>query len=86
MKLMLSCKEASVLVSLSCERRLTWRETMALKMHLLMCQACTRFARQITFLRSAALRFAETCAGIDTGTGLPEPVRQRIAKALRQVR
>lgn len=83
---MLSCKEASVLVSLSCERRLTWRETMALKMHLLMCQACTRFARQIRFLHDAALRFAETCADIDTGMGLPEPVRQRIAKALRQAR
>lgn len=83
---MLSCKEASVLVSLSCERRLTWREMMALKTHLLMCQACKRFARQMEFLRSAALRFAETYAGFDNGTGLPEPARRRIAITLRQTR
>lgn len=83
---MLSCKEVSVLVSQSQERRLIWRESMALRMHLLMCQACSRFARQMKFLRIAAHRLAETYAEVETAVRLPEPARERIAQALRQSR
>lgn len=83
---MLSCKEASVLVSQSQERRLTWRESMALRTHLLMCQACSRFVRQLQFLRIAAHRLIETYAELETAVRLPEPARRRIAQALRQPR
>lgn len=50
---MLNCKEASCLVSESQERRLSFRERWALRLHLWMCVSCSRFERQIRLLRKA---------------------------------
>ncbi len=79
---MLSCKETSLLVSQSLDRRLAWRERIALRMHLLVCGACRAFANQVVFLRTAVRRFGR-------GANAPEPsrlsqdARERIARELR---
>ncbi len=79
---MLSCKETSSLVSQSFDRRLSWRERVALRMHLVVCDACRTFANQMAFLRTAARRFGR-------GTNATEPLRlspdarERIARKLR---
>jgi len=54
---MLSCKEASRLLSQGEERRLTLSERVKLWLHLRVCRACTRFARQLAFLRQAMRRY-----------------------------
>lgn len=46
-----SCQEATRLMSLSMERRLSVRETIDLKMHLYLCVFCVRFLKQIKGLR-----------------------------------
>ncbi len=51
---MLSCKEAAALVSESLDRRLPLGQRIALRMHLLFCRVCSRFSRQVLFLRGAA--------------------------------
>ncbi|MFL6652463.1 MAG: zf-HC2 domain-containing protein, partial [Sulfurifustaceae bacterium] len=51
---MLTCREASKLVSQSFERRLPWHSRVALRLHLLACAACTQFKRQAEFIRRAA--------------------------------
>lgn len=48
---MLSCKQASQLVSQALDRPLTWRERWALRLHLWMCAACRRFNRQLALIR-----------------------------------
>lgn len=50
---MLTCKQASKLVSQSLDRRLTWVEVLQLKLHLLICRACQQFNRQLHLLRLA---------------------------------
>jgi hypothetical protein len=50
---MASCKEASLLLSEAEDRRLTLVERLRLRAHLALCDACTRFAAQIAFLRRA---------------------------------
>lgn len=78
---MLNCKEVSHLVSESLDRRLSWRERLGVRLHLLICEACARFAGQIRFLRTAARRMAERD---DPRTGaLSGPARERITRALR---
>lgn len=54
---MLSCKEVSRLLSQGEDRRLTWRERVKLQLHLRVCTACTRFARQLSVMREAMERY-----------------------------
>lgn len=53
MDLMLSCKEASRLVSEGLDRKLAMRERVTLRFHLMMCSGCTRVEKQLKFLRRA---------------------------------
>ncbi len=79
---MLSCKETSLLVSQSLDRRLSWRERIALRMHLLVCDACRSFADQAAFLRTAARRFGRG-ANASEQPRLSSSARKRIARELR---
>lgn len=82
---MLSCKETSLLVSESFDRRLSWRERIALRMHLLVCGACRTFANQMAFLRTAARRFGRG-ADAPESLRLSPGARERIARRLRDDR
>ena len=53
MKGMLTCKDASRLVSKALDTPLSWRERWGLRMHLLFCALCRRYVRDLRFLRSA---------------------------------
>lgn len=50
---MLSCKEATHVMSAAQERKLDLRERIALRLHLLMCKGCTNYSHQMDFLRTA---------------------------------
>lgn len=75
---MLTCKEASALVSHSLDRRLAWRERWALRVHLLLCEACARFKRQAEFLRTTAQHGAASLFGLSPAA------RERIRRVLDQ--
>jgi len=57
--MMLSCKEASRLLSQGLDRRLGFAERLALRLHLLICDGCTNFSKQVAFLRKAMARLAD---------------------------
>ncbi|MGB5080172.1 MAG: zf-HC2 domain-containing protein [Burkholderiales bacterium] len=48
-----SCREATRLISQGMDRRLSFAERLALRFHVAICDACTRFTRQAKFLRRA---------------------------------
>lgn len=54
---MLSCREATRLLSQREDRRLSYGERIKLRLHLWVCTACTRFSRQLAFLRQGVSRF-----------------------------
>lgn len=54
---MLSCKDASRLLSQGEDRRLSGFERIKLNLHLRVCAACTRFSRQLAFMRQALQRY-----------------------------
>ena len=56
---MLHCREVTRLCSEESERKLTIREQLALKMHLLMCKGCTNFRQQMRFLGAATARYRQ---------------------------
>jgi predicted anti-sigma-YlaC factor YlaD len=78
---MLSCKEASRLVSQSQDRRLGWRERVALRLHLAVCDACREFSRQMAWLRQALRHFALR-AEQDETVKLPAEAAARIRQVL----
>ena len=62
---MLTCKEASRLISQRQDRELSVRERLALRVHLAVCGACVRVTDQVDFLRKALARYAGRDAGPD---------------------
>lgn len=48
----LTCKQASELVSQSLDRSLTRNERWSLRFHLMICAACARFNRQLTSIQA----------------------------------
>lgn len=78
---MLTCKEASLLISEGQERPLGLRERLGLRMHLWMCVSCRRFERQIGLLRRAMRSLGQGEAD-DSGVELPQAARERIRAAL----
>jgi len=51
--MILSCKEATRLVSQGLDRKLGFGERVTLRVHLAICNGCTNFKDQVAFLRRA---------------------------------
>ncbi len=66
---MLSCKEATRLLSASQDRELTLFERLRLRLHLAMCRGCANFDRQMKFLRKASRQFAARAGRADRNGG-----------------
>jgi hypothetical protein len=79
---MLTCKETALLVSQSYDRRLSWRERLGVRLHLVFCDACTHFRRQLDFLRRAISRFAQHQEEVEKTITLSAQARIRIARAM----
>ena len=56
---MISCKDASRLISQEQDAPLSWVTRWKLRMHLAVCIACTKFSRQVRFLREAMQKYRE---------------------------
>jgi hypothetical protein len=85
---MLSCEEITRLYSESLERKLPFRQRLEVRLHMLMCRYCSRFRRQIVFLRNLA-RNAGSRAGGPAAEGfekegLSDEARQRIKETLKR--
>jgi Putative zinc-finger len=53
----MNCKDATRLLSQSQDRPATFLERVRLRLHLRACELCTRFDKQLRFLREAARRY-----------------------------
>jgi predicted anti-sigma-YlaC factor YlaD len=78
---MLSCHQASQLLSQSLDRKLSRRERMGLRLHLTLCSMCRRFGQQLVGIRSLLRRVRQQTEQDET-VRLPAEARQRIAHAL----
>ncbi|HRP97698.1 MAG TPA: zf-HC2 domain-containing protein [Rhodocyclaceae bacterium] len=56
---MMSCKEATRLMSEEQDRNLSARERITLRFHTIMCIGCTNYRKHMAFLRRAAQRFRD---------------------------
>ena len=56
---LLTCKQASQIVSQGLDRRLGFGERIAVRVHLAVCSGCRAFTRQMGILRTAVRRLPE---------------------------
>ncbi|MCF8200290.1 MAG: zf-HC2 domain-containing protein [Sulfuritalea sp.] len=54
---MMSCKQATELMSQEQDRQLTFFERINLRIHVLICDACNNYRQQMSVLRDACKRF-----------------------------
>ena len=78
MKWRTTCKETTELASRALDERLGLGERLAMRMHLLICTNCARFAQQIQDMRKVLRRDATD----EAGPGLSDDARQRIETEL----
>jgi hypothetical protein len=62
---MLTCKDASRLLSQRQDRTLSMRERLALQMHLAVCKGCALVSKQLEFMRRAFSEYAKRGAKPD---------------------
>jgi hypothetical protein len=79
---MLTCKEASVLVSEGHDRKLRWHERLGLRIHLWSCANCRRFERQLRLIRQRLRAGASVDAREGLDTHLSAEARERIRDAI----
>ena len=78
---MLSCKDASQIISQSLDRQLTTRERFALKLHLLICRYCKRFSQQIQAIR-VALKQAINAVENDDSIKMSSETKKRLLQSI----
>ncbi len=79
---MMTCKEVAQLASESLDRSLTLYERLTLRLHLVRCDMCTRYVRQLKFLQRACAEADE--AKLTDTRELTDEARERIRIRLSQ--
>jgi len=78
---MLTCRQASQLISESLDRRLTFSDRLKIRFHLFICDACNRFNIQIEQL-CAAIKILTRETENDSSIALPSDAKARIRKEI----
>ena len=79
---MFKCKEVTRMISESMDKKLPRHHRIMILMHLAMCKYCSRFRRQLLFIRAACRNLAQPLEEMDPAITLPMEVRRRINAAL----
>ena len=80
---MLNCRHVTRLVSKSMDAKLRWYQRVAIRVHLLYCVWCRRYAAQIRFLRKAtkAMAAGVTALAPTLSVEVKEQMRKRLQEA-----
>ena len=83
-KLMIACDQASFLISLREDSKLNFKQYMKLKMHLLSCHICRKYAKQIGELSHSMKVYREGCSHASCKHQLSPEAGSRISKELKR--
>jgi predicted anti-sigma-YlaC factor YlaD len=80
----LDCRSIEALISRSMDTRLSRRERLAIRLHLVYCRLCRAYRRQLDFLRRALSRSPEQFDAMLRGATMPTGLRERLERTLRR--
>lgn len=81
---MLNCRQVTRLISQSLDVRLPWYQRLGIRLHLVYCIWCRRYAAQLQWLRKAARQLHAETAGANPQQLSPEAkaqIRARLQEA-----
>ncbi|NOY69405.1 MAG: zf-HC2 domain-containing protein [Deltaproteobacteria bacterium] len=81
---MLTCRQASALVSSGMDQRLSPAQRIGLMFHLAMCKYCRRFRKQLQIIQKAAMRYDEVLQAASPAGGLSNEAIDRITKTIHE--
>ena len=73
------------MLSESLDRELSFHQRVGLRMHLLMCKFCSRYQRQLLFLRETVRLYTEHSEDIEPSIKVPSEVRERIKRTVQDI-
>lgn len=76
------CKQMVKIITASLDSKLSWTEWILMKIHLLSCDPCVNFLKQIKFIRTALGHSGEHLGQDDPSVKLSDDARARMKKAL----
>lgn len=76
-----ACREMVKIITASMDSKLSWRDWLTMKLHLLACDPCVNFLKQLKFIRTALGQSDENLAAAQQITLTPA-ARDRIKDAL----
>lgn len=76
------CKEMVKIITASMDSKLSWKEWILMKIHLLSCDPCVNFLKQMRFIRSVLGRGGDNLGQNDNTVTLSEDARARMKQAL----
>jgi len=79
---MFKCKDISLLISRSMDQKLPLRIRIGIKFHLMMCNLCLSYKKQLELVHKAILKFDTDKEEFFPVTQLPEKTREKIKRNL----
>ncbi len=76
------CREMVKIITASMDEKLSWGDWLRLKIHLLSCDPCVNFIKQLKFIRTALRIRDDHHVGEDTTVRLNERAKARMKEAL----
>ena len=73
------------IITASLDNKLSWREWISMKIHLISCDPCVNFLKQIRFIRSVLGHSDEKLGREDASIHLSHEARTRMKEALNSV-
>jgi hypothetical protein len=84
-RLTLECRDVAKFITHSVDAPLSLRQRLLMKWHLMLCDYCRRFQRQIVWIHKVLRQKADTEYGEETeGLYLSDEAKERIKRALKQ--
>jgi hypothetical protein len=76
------CKEMVKVITASMDAKLSWREWLLLKVHLLSCDPCVNFLKQLKLIRTVLRVGGDKLGQVKSEVKLSEESRARMKRAL----
>lgn len=76
------CKEMVKVITTSMDAKISWRQWLVLKIHLLSCDPCVNFIKQLKLIRTALLGGYSRLEEADQSVKLTEEARARMKSIL----
>jgi predicted anti-sigma-YlaC factor YlaD len=86
---MMNCRQITQLVSKAMDAELPWYQRLAIRIHLVYCVWCRRYAAQIKFLRKATRELAGDASPVapeKLSSEARQQIRQRLHQAMAEQR